>query len=476
MHEEWHGYINNDFNYINDQLILILSSHINDLSNDELFDFLSRHQLIESPENFQSTIKTILIVLTYYQKADFFQKLIIRIIRNNNQDDPNKNISDLLFLNSQISNLLNKFPINSTRYTIRNFNSFFKFDDQNLEILDAIKNDNVDELQQILISNEGYLKKPFKLISFFDFSNQYQDAYLIEYAAYFQAVNCFKFLYLRQALYSKYFNAFAIAGGNGEIIHICENLSNNYTYCLWISIYLHRNSLFEWLVMQKRLQPDIECFIASVKYHNLYLFYQILDEFHDTNWALNKQIGQDRIHDIITVSIQAFEPEMLQLCIKVFEIDRELDFEIETVLALKTSSFECFKVLLQSFNMKSENFASKLFVLSVKYCHLPFCKLISEHYQDEIDYTYHNEKGYTALHIAVLLNDLSKTQFILDIYNNNQINVNVKDNYSVTPFSYAAREGNLEIISMFLKNQSIRVNEHDVISHFRYLLYFDNQF
>ena len=64
---------------------------------------------------------------------------------------------------------------------------------------------------------------------------------------------------------------FAVAGGNNEIIHLCEQKGLQFDDCLFISSLYHRFEIFEWL----NTHFEYEEIILSelIKYYNEPLFY-----------------------------------------------------------------------------------------------------------------------------------------------------------------------------------------------------------
>ncbi|KAH0787371.1 cask-interacting protein (caskin) 1,2 [Histomonas meleagridis] len=117
-----------------------------------------------------------------------------------------------------------------------------------LEIAKVIRNDDIDELQEIAShpnfnSNAKISKSQYERYT--ELCNK--DVTLIQYAAFYGSIKCFKFLMLNYAKLKGVFE-YAIAGGNIEIFHHCiefypENLERAYE----IAIKYHRNDIFVYL-------------------------------------------------------------------------------------------------------------------------------------------------------------------------------------------------------------------------------------
>lgn len=122
---------------------------------------------------------------------------------------------------------------------------------ENLDsIPNAIRHDDSDTLQKLFIStnfkiNDRATSSEYEIYGFMN-----KKSTLVEYAAFFGAVKCFKYLMLNGAKYPRYVFEIAIAGGNSEIIHLIEQnesffISNNSAYN---GILFHRQDIFEWLI------------------------------------------------------------------------------------------------------------------------------------------------------------------------------------------------------------------------------------
>ena len=76
---------------------------------------------------------------------------------------------------------------------------------------------------------------------------------LIEYAAFYGSVKCFKYLLMNECkldMAAKY----AVAGSNSEIIHICQQHKATFDGSLLLSIRYHRWEITEWLLETLNVQ------------------------------------------------------------------------------------------------------------------------------------------------------------------------------------------------------------------------------
>lgn len=117
----------------------------------------------------------------------------------------------------------------------------------------AIKDDNIDELQQIVAEQEFDLNQT-SLPSIFELSSYCQtEPTLIQFAAFYGSVECFKYLYLNGADIHKTDEEkktalhFAIAGGNFEIIRILHRAKFDLSNYAGVAVLYHRNEIFQWI-------------------------------------------------------------------------------------------------------------------------------------------------------------------------------------------------------------------------------------
>jgi ankyrin repeat protein len=120
---------------------------------------------------------------------------------------------------------------------------------------------------------------------------------LVQVAAFFGAVNCFKWFVMNGAdLFvidhtSLTVAQFAVAGGNIEIIRLCQQSGLNFFGTLHTAIKFHRNTIFDWLFESGCHDPDNldadgqNCLHAACESNNLYALARCLHEGTDPNLA-----------------------------------------------------------------------------------------------------------------------------------------------------------------------------------------------
>ena len=116
-----------------------------------------------------------------------------------------------------------------------------------LEIAKIIRNDDIQKLQEISSKadfdfNQGVVPSLYEIFSFINKRN----ISLIDYAAFFGSIKCFKFLMLNGSDL-KNTGKYAIAGGNLEIIHLCEQNDSSFEESYEAAVEFHQNDVFHYL-------------------------------------------------------------------------------------------------------------------------------------------------------------------------------------------------------------------------------------
>ena len=121
-------------------------------------------------------------------------------------------------------------------------------------IASAIRNDDVEKLQETSSQanfdfNQTIKSSLYERCSFINKGN----VSLIDYAAFFGSIKCFRFLFLNGSTIKTTFK-YAIAGGNHEIIHQCEQNQPIFEGSYESAIEFHRNEIFYYLYENKIIE------------------------------------------------------------------------------------------------------------------------------------------------------------------------------------------------------------------------------
>ena len=113
-----------------------------------------------------------------------------------------------------------------------------------------IKEDDISALQNLVLTSANFDFNT-KIQTDFFFHPSFPDIIsIIDFAALYGDVKCFKYLILNDAKITDLTNSAAIAGGNSEIIYALEQKDISFgTFCLRVSVEYSRNDLFDWLLL-----------------------------------------------------------------------------------------------------------------------------------------------------------------------------------------------------------------------------------
>lgn len=117
-------------------------------------------------------------------------------------------------------------------------------------IVEIIKNDDFDAFQNLSSQTKFNLKEEIEM-TFYLKNSFLKKASLIEISAFYSAIKIFKFLIMSNVTVSSNLAEYAVAGGNFEIIHICEDYNCDFKNTPQIAIRFHRNDIFYWLIESK---------------------------------------------------------------------------------------------------------------------------------------------------------------------------------------------------------------------------------
>ena len=142
------------------------------------------------------------------------------------------------------------------------------------ELLHYIYRDDCDKLMMWLQANEDAFMDDILPIEYQDpFYILYgiKDLKLIDMAALFESVNCFKYLYHNACSISDTTIVCSIIGGNCEIVQLLRAKSDSFANFFITTIEYHRYDITDWLISDNtyKMIPPSEC----LKNYNFYAFY-----------------------------------------------------------------------------------------------------------------------------------------------------------------------------------------------------------
>ena len=166
-----------------------------------------------------------------------------------------------------------------------------------IPILHAIRNDDVDLLQKLIIANADVNTYNGLIIpkSFYERITFINDGIctFLDYSSFYGSIKCFKFFitnYLNDVNVDK-LSLYAVSGGNLEIIHICNQYRFSFHGALAQAIKYHRHNLYSWIYENNLDSPNKEHIRLAVEANN----------FHYIQYAVHKFFN---IEDMLIVAVE----------------------------------------------------------------------------------------------------------------------------------------------------------------------------
>lgn len=282
----------------------------------------------------------------------------------------------------------------------------------------AIRCDDVERLQQLLSQtntsfNSIIEKSIFERFVFINSNDLSKDPILIEYAAFFSSIKCFKFLYQQSDYLPQSLATFAVAGGNYEIIHLCE---------------------------LGKVQFDDNSLMISIRF-----FRSELTEYLEDNFEIKKTVN-DVSKSLIFYNLQA----LIDCKSVIYEDPNKRDSNGYNALSLSSlnGDLDIINYLILTFGSKIDVNAKNKYKNSPLYDaaghgHFEVVKYLCS--IPEIDINIQNDKNnHTALHHAAEKGYLNIVEFLCSLPN---IDINANSDGNYLPIDAAFQYGHIDIIN-----------------------------
>lgn len=281
-------------------------------------------------------------------------------------------------------------------------------------IATLIRDDDVEKLQKLISQTNMQIdtklnKTIFESCVFLN--NKIDPPSLIEYAAYFGSIKCFKFLYQQLPALPKKISEYAVAGGDYEIIHLCEMKKAEFdSNCLNLAIRFFRNEILDYLEENFSFEKTISSAAKSIIFYNL---------------------GQLINHK------------------KIIEVDpNDKDENGYTLLSLAclNGDLDVVNYLITTFadkiNINEPNLSNnRPFYFAAGAGHLDIVKYLAS--KPEIDINASNSCHFTALHNAAGKGHLNVVKYLCSLKN---IDINNDCGRNFRPIDNAVLYGNVDVI------------------------------
>ena len=360
----------------------------------------------------------------------------------------------------------------------------FKFDSVTFPIFEYIRNDDFENFQKFVTNQVD-----------FDFDQNigiereyYQTTYvnLLDIAAYYGSIQCFKYLVANKAPFSKHVCQYSICGGNYEIIHYIENNYEKHNFdtkaCLAMSVAYHRYELMDYILPNLSAKKEhVQTAINTYNFSAFSLFIMnkkllsddlLCDACFSGNLPIIKylcevqkastEVGDEDGKTPLQIACLNGHLEIVQYLCEVQKVNpEERDGEANTPLIAACSAGYLSIVQYLCEVHKADVEATEYqgwTPLIAACCHvkpnvakyLPIIKYLCE--VQKANAGAKDDIGKTALHYACQSENLPIVQYLCEVQ---KVNPEEKDQYEETPLFDACEHGQLQVVKYLCEVQKV---------------------
>ena len=416
--------------------------HYNKFSEIEILMYFQDLLSKIDEENFK--IKTSVIYSMYLYIGDEFFKSFLRSFSYLYPKKYQLYLQIAEMINSKYSkfeldvDFSKKKSSNSERY------DFYDGPRINYALSSLIIKDDVDSLQKLSSNPKIHISEErvfIKLDNSFRCKKIEPECNAIECAAFYGSLKCFKFLLLNIKLNSENLAKYAIAGGNPEIIHICEQQKCNFKDTLDIAIAFHHNDIVQWIVYN-----DID----GIKWNILDICANAIN-FDMFQFFLNGTTG--------TVSNEEkFVAKYILYVFQYYNVQLESNDFIDFILKYKSMKFTDKFGLIYCSNEKAKLFYIIFSNMSGNYVYenplniaayngdCEMCKLLISHSKNDENEDENSSRNELFIHLQ------------------RSIQFNLVKNEELGPIFYAVQSGSFETVKYLMKECIVEKQSDDKIN------------
>lgn len=290
---------------------------------------------------------------------------------------------------------------------------------------------------------------------------------LIQYAAYFGAIRCFKFLLLSDATLqeksisnSRSVDFYAVASNSIEILRIMDQNNCTFYHAYWWSIIFFRPEILEWLInckgfaLNEKFLNQGNCIHAAATSNNVKIALKFIDQGGDPN-SVNGR-SQTALH----VAAQTGSLDIIKLLISIpgIDVNKKAIYDLTPLhLAISSYQISIIEMLLDveslDINIKDNDGLTPL-NFSVKFNDSYLVSLLLK--RNEIDVNTRSENFFSPLHRAAKLNAFNVMKTLMSHPN---VDVNSSSLSNMLPIHSAADAGSLECLKLLVQRNDVDINQ-----------------
>lgn len=375
------------------------------INSDQLFDEIKNFNIFSDREFFLHFINSIFNCVAIRPKRTNFYLSVIFSIRD-------QIFQQFPLINCYHHPILSKFFDEMRLHKAYDENRQYLFlgIETHQELLQFIIDDNLGEFQDFLSKTNTDINLTIQVDTLFIYQSM---ASLLELASLFGSVRIFKFLLLREATITSSLPYFVLAGGNYELIHICESQNIQLTAIDAVSyaIQYWHNDIVEYLA-----PSSFDVLPISAKYYNLELLFKSVKEVPKNMKSRYLYYNDFRLA-CFYASERAYLESVRILC------------DIEPLIVEKCDYYNNYMI----------HYATKTNILDVIrfICNLPYS-----------DLNVNDGFTFTPLFIAVNQGYLDAIDLLCSY---SKVDLNHQDYHGNTALFYAIKQGSIDSVRIFMK-------------------------
>lgn len=329
-----------------------------------------------------------------------------------------------------------------------------------------IKYDKVEELSKYS-SDTKFNYDQLIISSIYEPSSILREgAPLIHLAAFFGSIKCFKFLLLNGSNLqlrtdsNRRLAQYAVAGGNCEIVRICEQKRLDFTRTLHVAAFFHQNQIINWLKDNKNSSIDENDQNLGTPFHQAIIGYNVKMIYDSIQKdGIDPNILDSKKRTPLHYAALNNSTNSVKLLLSLKNVNpniQDCSSNSPFHCACKNSKKEIIDLFLHcskvDINLTSRYGVAPLHILAEK-DHFNALPILME--MKDLNVNCLDDKGRSPLHYAVLNENINVFK---ELCLRKDVKVNIPDNNGMTPLHLAVINGEIDVINALLNSNEIDIN------------------
>lgn len=293
-----------------------------------------------------------------------------------------------------------------------------------------------------------------------------EGAPLIHLAAFYGSIHCFKFLLLNGANLqlrtdsNRRLAQYAVAGGNSEIVRICEQKQLDFSRTLFVATLFHQNKIFNWIKDSRNYPIDERDqglgtpFHQAVVGYNMKMMYDLIQ-----NEGIDPNIVDQKKRTPLHYAALNNSTSSIKFLLSLKNINPNIRDNSDNT-PFHYACKHCQKEIINEFlkcskvdiNIPCRYNVTPLHILAEK----DHFNVLPQFLQmDDLVFNCLDDKGRSPLHYAVINENVKAIE---ELCSKKGVKVNITDKNGMTPLHLAVINGEIRVINALLISNDIDIN------------------